>query len=75
MCLHNACYLFKISETNINLKKIYFILEELFYLNSNKFKYGATISSLSVTLQSTSSSNIRTSIITNSIIDNAVIIS
>ncbi len=35
-------YLFKISKIS-NLKKIYLILEELYYLNSNKFKYGITI--------------------------------
>ncbi len=33
-------------------------------------KYGATVSSLSVTLQATSGSNIRTSVITNSIVNN-----
>jgi len=38
-------YLFKLNDLNIkiNFKKIYLVLEELFYLNSNKFKYGTTI--------------------------------
>ena len=36
-------YLFKINKTNTSLKRIYSVLEELFYLNSNKFKYGITI--------------------------------
>ena len=35
-------YLFKINNKS-NIKKIYLVLEELFYLNSNKFKYGISI--------------------------------
>ena len=35
-------YLFKINNKS-NIKKIYLVLEELFYLNSNKFKYGIFI--------------------------------
>ena len=35
-------YLFKINN-KINIKKTYLVLEELFYLNSNKFKYGISI--------------------------------
>ena len=33
-------YLFKIKAENLNNKKLYNILEELFYLNRNKFEYG-----------------------------------
>ena len=36
-------YLFKIKDLKIDLNKTYLILEELFYLNSNKFNYGKTI--------------------------------
>lgn len=35
-------YLFKINNKT-NIKKTYLVLEELFYLNSNKFKYGISI--------------------------------
>ena len=33
-------YLFKIKAESLNNKKLYNILEELFYLNRNKFEYG-----------------------------------
>ena len=37
-------YLFNLNNNiNKDAKKIYLILSELFYLNSNKFKYGLTI--------------------------------
>ena len=36
-------YLFKLINSNLNSKKVYLVLEELFYLNKNKFKYGLSI--------------------------------
>ncbi len=36
-------YLFKLRNNSINSKKVYLILEELFYLNRNKFNYGFKI--------------------------------
>ena len=36
-------YLFKARNKNLRARNMYLVLEELFYLNSNKFNYGLTI--------------------------------
>ena len=36
-------YLFKLKNTNLKLNKLYSNLEELFYLNTNKFNYGKRV--------------------------------
>ena len=36
-------YLFKLRDISLNSKKVYLILEELFYLNKNKFNYGIKV--------------------------------